>query len=45
MVTNAHDKGLKVVLDAVFNHVSRDFEQFKDVIKYGKNQNTSIGLS
>ena len=36
MVTNAHDKGLKVVLDAVFNHVSRDFEQFKDVIKYGK---------
>lgn len=36
MVTKAHDKGLKVVLDAVFNHVSRDFEQFKDVIKYGK---------
>lgn len=36
MVTNAHDKGMKVVLDAVFNHVSRDFEQFKDVIKYGK---------
>ena len=35
-VTNAHDKGLKVVLDDVFNHVSLDFEQFKDVIKYGK---------
>ena len=36
LVENAHEKGMRVVLDAVFNHVSRDFEQFKDVIKYGK---------
>lgn len=36
LVEKAHEKGMRVVLDAVFNHVSRDFEQFKDVIKYGK---------
>jgi len=36
LVEKAHEKGVRVVLDAVFNHVSRDFEQFKDVIKYGK---------
>ncbi|MCL1831480.1 MAG: alpha-amylase family glycosyl hydrolase [Oscillospiraceae bacterium] len=26
-----HENGIKVILDAVFNHVGRDFTQFKDV--------------
>ncbi|MCL2633938.1 MAG: alpha-amylase family glycosyl hydrolase [Oscillospiraceae bacterium] len=26
-----HDNGLKIILDGVFNHVGRDFAQFKDV--------------
>ncbi len=31
----AHDRGLRLVLDAVFNHVGRDFWAFKDVQNYG----------
>ncbi len=37
LVRNAHELGLKVVLDGVFNHVGRDFFAFKDLQKYGKN--------
>ena len=36
LVEKAHEKGMKVVLDAVFNHVSHDFARFKDVMKKGK---------
>lgn len=32
-----HKKGIKVIFDAVFNHVGRDFWAFKDVLKNGKN--------
>lgn len=28
-----HEKGIKVVLDGVFNHVGRGFPQFKDVVE------------
>lgn len=35
-VNEAHSKGIRVVLDAVFNHCSEDLEQFKDVVKNGK---------
>lgn len=30
---NLHDKGIKVVLDGVFNHVGRGFWAFEDVLK------------
>ena len=36
LVTEAHCRGIKVVLDAVFNHCSEELEQFKDVKKRGK---------
>jgi cyclomaltodextrinase / maltogenic alpha-amylase / neopullulanase len=32
-----HQRGMHLVLDAVFNHVGRDFWAFKDVQKHGKN--------
>ncbi len=31
MVNTAHEKGIRVVFDGVFNHVGRDFFAFKDV--------------
>lgn len=33
LVKKAHKLGMRVVLDGVFNHVSKDFFAFKDVIK------------
>jgi glycosidase len=32
----AHERGIRVILDAVFNHVGRDFWAFKDVQKNGR---------
>lgn len=37
LVESFHNNGIKVVLDGVFNHVSRDFFAFKDVIKNKEN--------
>lgn len=36
LVAECHAMGLKVVLDAVFNHVSEDFAPFQDVVSRGK---------
>ena len=36
LVKAAHEKGMYVVLDAVFNHCSERLEQFRDVLKNGK---------
>lgn len=36
LVNSAHEKGMRIVLDAVFNHASEDLKQFQDVIKHGK---------
>lgn len=36
LIDVAHARGVKVVLDAVFNHCSENLPQFKDVLKYGK---------
>lgn len=36
LINKAHEKGVKVVLDAVFNHASSDCKEFKDVIEKGK---------
>lgn len=35
LVNTCHKEGIKIILDAVFNHVSDEFEPFKDVIKLG----------
>lgn len=36
LVDTAHSKGMKVVLDAVFNHCSENLAQFQDVVEKGK---------
>jgi glycosidase len=36
LVQKAHDRGIKIVLDAVFNHCSHLFEPFQDVLKKGR---------
>lgn len=37
LIGEAHAAGIRVVLDAVFNHVSEKCAQFQDVLKNGKN--------
>ncbi len=37
LIHQLHDNGIKVVLDGVFNHVSRDFFAFKDLIHNKEN--------
>src|SRR5574344_792067 len=37
LVKVAHDKGIKIILDAVFNHISEKSPLFQDVLKNGKN--------
>ncbi|MEA1883837.1 MAG: alpha-amylase family glycosyl hydrolase [Thermotogota bacterium] len=32
LTQTAHEKGIKVILDGVFNHVGRDFFAFKDIL-------------
>lgn len=36
-VQEAHDRGIKVILDGVFNHVGRDFFAFQDLLKNREN--------
>lgn len=35
LINEAHKRGMRVVLDAVFNHCSMLLPQFQDVLKYG----------
>lgn len=35
LVDGAHDRGMKIVLDGVFNHASRGFFQFSDILENG----------
>lgn len=37
LVELAHEKGMRVVLDAVFNHCSEETHEFQDVLEKGKN--------
>lgn len=37
LVKKAHAMGIRIVLDAVFNHCSKNIAQFKDVVANGKN--------
>ena len=37
MVQRAHENGIRVILDGVFNHVSQYHFSFQDVLKNGKN--------
>ena len=36
LIEKAHAQGMKIVLDAVFNHCSENLSQFQDVLKNGK---------
>jgi glycosidase len=36
LIDKAHDKGIRIVLDAVFNHCSNQFPPFLDVLEKGK---------
>lgn len=37
LVARMHQNGIRVILDGVFNHVGRDFKQFKDVLANREN--------
>ncbi|MBB3907549.1 alpha-glycosidase [Anoxybacillus rupiensis] len=37
LVELCHQKGIRVMLDAVFNHSGYEFPPFQDVLKYGEN--------
>lgn len=37
LVTVCHERGIKIILDGVFNHCSSSFFAFKDVMKNGEN--------
>ena len=37
LVEQAHERGVRVLLDGVFNHVGRDFWAFRDVLANGAN--------
>jgi len=41
LVTAAHDRGLKVLLDGVFNHVGRDHPAFRAVLEQGPDAPTA----
>lgn len=36
LVQAAHDRGIKIMLDAVFNHCGWEFPQWQDVLKHGE---------
>ncbi|MDT3424713.1 glycosidase [Paenibacillus forsythiae] len=36
LVALCHEKGIRVMLDAVFNHCSKEFPPFQDVLKHGE---------
>lgn len=36
LVDRAHERGIRVVLDAVFNHCGREFPPFQDVVENGR---------
>lgn len=37
LMADCKAKGMRVILDAVFNHCSEKFDKFQDVVKHGKN--------
>jgi cyclomaltodextrinase / maltogenic alpha-amylase / neopullulanase len=36
LIDSAHERGMRVVLDGVFNHASRGFLQFSDIVENGR---------
>ena len=38
LVQKLHKKGIKIILDGVFNHVATEFKKFKEFIEEGKNK-------
>lgn len=41
LVAAFHDAGISVLIDAVFNHVGREFFAFKDVLRHGESSSYS----
>jgi neopullulanase len=37
LIDSAHERGMRIVLDGVFNHASRGFFQFHDILENGPN--------
>jgi glycosidase len=36
LIAHYHDRGFRVILDGVFNHVSREFPAFRDLLEHGE---------
>jgi cyclomaltodextrinase / maltogenic alpha-amylase / neopullulanase len=36
LVREVHDRGMRVILDGVFNHTGRDFFAFQDLLRHGR---------
>ncbi|WP_035771777.1 alpha-amylase family protein [Arthrobacter sp. Br18] len=41
VVDEAHSRGLRVLLDGVFNHTGRSFQQFQDAVRLGRSAPTA----
>lgn len=41
LITAAHKKNMKIIIDAVFNHSGHEFLHFKDVLQHGENSRFS----
>ncbi|WP_330653677.1 alpha-amylase family glycosyl hydrolase, partial [Roseburia faecis] len=43
LVEEAHKHGIRIMLDAVFNHIGKNSKQWQDVLETGRNRATKTG--
>ena len=45
LVNDCHARGMRVIIDGVFNHVGWNFFAFDDVVRNGETQNIKTGFT